>query len=65
MNKEIEVLKRVAESAKALYHRNVITREEAKKDIKPYIDAFNKKSVETAKKYGMRPMKISFAKFVR
>lgn len=65
MNKEIEVLKRVAESSKVLYQRNVISREEAKADINPYIDAFNKRSVEIAKKYGMRPMKISFAKYVR
>ena len=65
MNKEIEKMKRVAESAKALYHRNVISREEAKKDIEPYINAFNEKSKEIAKKFKQRPMKISFSKFVR
>lgn len=39
-NKE---LKSVAENARSLYRSNLITREEAKERIEPFIEAYNKK----------------------
>lgn len=57
--------KRIAEEYRALYRLNEVSRDEAKKFIMPYIEAFNQKSTEIAKKYGMRPKTITFAKFIR
>lgn len=37
----------------------------AKTDIEPYIKLFNNKSMEIAKKYNMKPKKITFAGFIR
>lgn len=65
MTIEMEALKRRAEEGRTLYRQGVISRDEAKKMVIPYIEAFNKKSAEIAKKYGMRPKKISFAIFMR
>ena len=63
--KEIEKEKRLAEENRALYRLGEVSRDEAKKYIMPYIDAFNQKSTEIAKNYKMSPQKISFAKFCR
>lgn len=65
MTKEIEQKKEKAINARSAYNAGWITREEAKAAIMPYINAVNEKSEEIAKKYGMRPRKISFAGFVR
>lgn len=65
MNEETKVLKQNAEEGKFLYNIGKISRDEAKKQVTPYIEAFNKKSIEIAKKYGMKPKKISFVSFVR
>jgi hypothetical protein len=62
MNNE---LKNRAEIAKMKYKNNLITREEAKKEIQPFIDYANKKAVELAKKYNQKPRKISFIAYVR
>ena len=62
MNNE---LKNRAEIAKMKYKNNLITREEAKKEIQPFIDYANKKAVELAKKYNQQPRKISFIAYVR
>ena len=62
MNNE---LKNRAEIAKMKYTNNLITREEAKKEIQPFIDYANKKAVELAKKYNQKPRKISFIAYVR
>ena len=52
--KEIEKEKRLAEEYRgALYRLGEVSRDEAKKYIMPYIDAFNQKSTEIAKKYKM------------
>lgn len=48
-----------------LYKNGHISREEAKEQIKPYADYFNKKSIEIAKKYNMKPAKFNFASFMR
>ena len=44
---------------------NLISREEAKKEIQPFIEYANKKAVELAKKYNQKPRKISFIAYVR
>lgn len=62
---EFKVEKRIADEYRSLYLMNEVSREEAMNQIMPYIDAFNKKSAEIAKKYGMKPKKISFIKYVR
>lgn len=61
----MEELKNRAFDARESYKSGLITREEAKDDIKPYIDVFNKRSKEIAKKYGMKPKTITLAGFLR
>lgn len=61
-NKE---LKSVAENARSLYRSNLITREEAKERIEPFIEAYNKKSKEIAKKFNQKPKTISIISFLR
>lgn len=60
-----EILIEQAEIAKMNYKRGQITRAEAKLEIQPYIDLFNKKSKEIAEKYNQRAKKISFSQYVR
>lgn len=55
----------VAQSARIAYKQNLITREKAMEDIMPYIDLYNKKSQEIAKKYGVKPKFLSFISFIR
>ena len=42
-----------------------ITREEAREQIMPYLDAVNKRSKELAKKYNQKPKLVTFASYVR
>ena len=58
-------IKDIAEQGRILYNSGQISREEAKQMIMPYIEAFNNKAIEIAKKYGMKPKKISFGQFIR
>lgn len=62
MNQE---LKLQAEKYRDLFHAGVVSRDEAKEKIMPFIEAFNKKSVEIAKKWNQKPRKISFIKYIR
>lgn len=61
----IEEIKSTAFEARALYKIGMITRAQAAEKIKPYIEAFNAKATEIARKYNMKAKKISFASFVR
>lgn len=61
----IDEIKSAAFEARVLYKIGAISRAEAALKIQPYIDAFNAKATEVAKKYNMRAKKISFAGFVR
>ncbi len=61
----MEELKENAERGRILYNSGEISREEAKELIMPYIDAYNEKTTEIAKKYNMKPKKISFGQFIR
>ena len=65
LNSDIRYWKNRAEGARALYRQNKITRAEAYEDILPYIELYNKKSKEIAKKYNQNPKTINFASFVR
>lgn len=65
INAEAQQLKNIADEGKYLYKIGKITREEAKEKIMPYIQAFNEKSISIAKKYGMKPKKISFTSYIR
>ena len=65
MREEIMELKQKAENAKYLYRTNVISRETAKEEIMPYIEAYNQKSLEIAKRYNQKAKKLTFASFVR
>lgn len=65
MNKEIIKLKTIAEIAKSDFMLDVITLEQAKEKIMPYIDVTNIKSKEIAKKYKQRYRGISFTGFMR
>lgn len=60
-----EIIKQRAFEARCAYKKGLITRAEAKTDIEPYIKLFNNKSMEIAKKYNMKPKKITFAGFIR
>ncbi|PED64050.1 hypothetical protein [Priestia megaterium] len=50
--------------AKSKYHYGVISKEEASEKIVPFVEAYNAKSKEVAKKYNQRPRLISFSSFV-
>lgn len=58
-------LRMQAEQARAEYRRGMITREEAKKRIDPFKVAFETKSKELAKKYGLRAQKFSLTAYLR
>lgn len=54
-----------AENIRYLYRVGTITREEAIRDTKPYLDAVNNKAIEIAKKYNQKPKKVTFNSFMR
>lgn len=61
----MEGIREKAEFYRALYRNGVITREEAKENIMPYLDLVNKKAKEIAKKYNQKPKKVNFSSYVR
>jgi len=61
----MEELRNRAFEARDCYRLGAIGRNEAREAIQPYIRAYNTKAAEIAKKYGMRPKKISLAAFLR
>lgn len=65
MSNDVKVLREKAEYAKMLYIGGQISREEALKDINPYIEAVNAKSKELAKKYNQKPKLVTASKFLR
>lgn len=65
MNEETQKLKLIAENARYLYTIGSITREEAKRDIMPYINAINTKAKELAKKYNQKAKLVSFNSYCR
>lgn len=65
MKPETRTLLQKAQEARSLYLYGKITRGQARALCEPYIEAFNDKSKEIARKYGQRPKFISFSTFVR
>lgn len=63
--KTIEELKVIAFEARNEYRIGKCSREEAVIKIMPFIEAFNTKSFEVAKKHSLKPKKINFISFVR
>ncbi|MGE6260884.1 hypothetical protein ACQKCU_23910 [Heyndrickxia sporothermodurans] len=61
----VNLLKHEAEKAKIEYKQRLINREEAKERIHPYVEAFNKKSKEIAKKYHQKPKLLSVSSYLR
>lgn len=64
-NMDNKELKMKADVAKANLYLGTFTYDEAKEAIKPYVEAYNKKSKEIAKKYNQRPRTITVASFLR
>lgn len=50
---------------KSLYLHGQITREEAKEELKKFIEFYNETSKRIAKKYNMKPHKFCFSAFMR
>lgn len=65
MLEQTKILKDKAEKGRQLYRSGLIKQSEAKKMVAPYLDAVNKKSVELAKKFGLKPRKVQFRSYVR
>lgn len=61
----MEETKARAFEARDSYKAGLITRNEAKEMIVPYIKLYNEKSKQIAKKYNMKPRYISFVGFIR
>lgn len=61
----MEEIKARAFEARDSYKAGLITRNEAKEMIVPYIKLYNEKSKQIAKKYNMKPRYISFVGFIR
>lgn len=51
--------------ARHLYNLGLIEREEMKEDVQPYVDKFNHRSKEIAKKFDVKPKYISVQSFLR
>lgn len=65
MTDEVKMMRQQAEEGRSLYRIGEIQVDEAKEMVMPYLNAVNKKSIELAKKYNQRPVKVSFINYVR
>lgn len=65
MTATIEILRNTAQNAKSEYSFGMISREQAKEKIQPYLDAVNEKSKEISKKYNKKHKDVSFIGFIR
>lgn len=65
MTTTIEILRNTAQNAKSEHAVGLITREQAKERIQPYLDAVNEKSKELCKKYKRKHKDVSFIGFIR
>jgi len=65
MSDEMRLLKQNAEIAKRLYAVNLMTRDEAKEKIMPYINEVNKRGAELAKEYNQKPRLVNFSGYCR
>ena len=58
-------LRDMAMETRDLYRVGAITQAEAKRRLAPYIEYFNKRSEEIAKKYNQKTKKFNFSAFMR
>lgn len=65
MNPEVKKLMQDAEEARGLYRTGRIGRAEAEARIKPYADAYNARSKELAKEFGVRHKAFSVISYLR
>ena len=65
MDANVAQMRMVAARARVMYNTGRITRQDAKKDIMPYIVAVNATAVKLAEKHKTKPKKVSFENFVR
>ncbi|MEK5205211.1 hypothetical protein NST55_28625 [Bacillus sp. FSL R10-2789] len=65
MEPKMKALSIQAEKARTLYHLKQISRDEAKKEIMPFIEMFNEKSKQIAKKFNQSPKLTTFSNFTR
>lgn len=65
MDPVIKKLMGEAETARAMYRAGQITRAEAEFKIQPYADAYNKRSKELAKEFGVRHKPFSIIGYLR
>ena len=65
MTEETMKLKANAEYYRDLYRTGKCSREIAKEEITPYLDAVNEKAKELAKKYNQKYKAVNFSSFVR
>lgn len=62
---EKQKLRRYSKDVRVLYLQGKITREEAREELKEFIEFYNETSKRIAKKYDMKPRKFCFASFMR
>ena len=65
MSYDFDLIKERAETARINYRIGLINREEANRDILPYLNIVNSKSKEIAKKYNQKANTITLASFIR
>lgn len=65
MTQETQSLRQEAQEVKIKFYNGLISYDEAKKLVKPYIDAVNSKSRELAKKYNQKPRLVSVTGYLR
>ena len=62
---DFDTLREKANETRIKFLNRLISEKEALDELKNYIDVYNKKAVEIADKYGMRPQKLSARKYLR
>jgi len=62
---DFETLKMRAFETRDKYLAGQITNGEAKRELKPYIEAYNKKAEEIAAKYNQKPQKLRVGDFLK
>lgn len=65
MNERINTLLIEAKEARANLIHGIITYHQAKLIVESFVDAYNEKSKEVAKKYNLKPKLINSSSFLR
>ena len=61
---DMDILRERARETRIKYQNNLITLEQAKEELSEFIELFNIMAIEKAKKYNVRPQKLSLMKFL-